>query len=90
MPSPLPGHAAGQYGLIAGEFFLITDAVWRFATISHNRRPNPLTGLIAQNRSAVQATIDRLQHLHRRNREIILVPSHCEPTLRRLGMEGLD
>lgn len=86
----LPGHAAGQYGLIAGEFFLIADAVWRFATISHNRRPNPLTGLIAQNRSAVQATIDRLQHLHRRNREIILVPSHCEPTLRRLGMEGLD
>ena len=86
----LPGHAAGQYGLIAGEFFLIADAVWRFATISHNRRPNPRTSLIAQNRTAVQATIDRLQDLHRRNREIILVPSHCEPTLRRLGMEGLD
>lgn len=86
----LAGHAVGQYGLIADEFFLIADAVWRFASIRHNRRPNPLTALIAHHYHTAQNTIDRLQDLHRHNPEIMLVPSHCEQTLRHLGMKGLD
>ena len=86
----LPGHAVGQYGLLAGEFFLVADAVWRFAAIRHNRRPHPLTALIADSRTAARDTIDRLQQLHRHNRDIVFVPSHCEKTLRRVGMVGLD
>lgn len=84
----LPGHAVGQYGLIAGELFLVADAAWRFANIRHNRRPHPLTALITDNYRAAQTTLDRLQALHRQSPGILLVPSHCDKTLRRLGMKG--
>lgn len=79
----LPGHAVGHYGLwIADtEMFLIADAVWDFRTISENRRPNALTGLIIADRKAFQQTIDKLQTLYQRSPHIRQIPTHCRDTL---------
>ncbi len=85
----LPGHAVGHYGLIAGEFFLVGDAVWRFSSIQADKRPNPVANLISASAKDAHATIDKLQLLYRHNRQLYFIPSHCEKTLRHLGMKGL-
>lgn len=79
----LPGHAVGHYGLwIAdADLFLIADAVWDFRTISKNRRPNPLTGLIMSDSHAFHRTIDKLQRLHQNAPHIQQIPTHCRRTL---------
>ena len=82
----LPGHAAGHYGLLAGDFFLIADAAWDRANIDENRPPHPLSGLATHDRRAFLRTLGRLQALRRRNPGLRLIPSHCAETLRDLGV----
>ncbi|MFB2537755.1 MULTISPECIES: MBL fold metallo-hydrolase [unclassified Acinetobacter] len=83
----LAGHAVGHYGLLAGEFFLVADAVWRFASIAENKRANPLTSFIVHNQKQTTQSIDQLQLLHRHNPKLWLIPSHCSQTLAHLGLQ---
>lgn len=79
----LPGHAVGHYGLwlVDAHLFLIADAVWDFRTISQNRRPNALTGLIMADRKAFRHTVDKLQTLYKNAPHIRQIPTHCSSTL---------
>lgn len=82
----LPGHAAGHWGLLAGEFFLIADAAWTRANIEENRLPHPLAALVMHDRRAFLRTLGRLRELRRNNPGLRLIPSHCAETLRDLGV----
>jgi glyoxylase-like metal-dependent hydrolase (beta-lactamase superfamily II) len=87
---PLPGHAAGQMGLLvhsdAGPTLLAADAAWDYRAIEQDRDVHPLIHrLITHDPSAAKETLGRLQEFHKKNPDTELVYSHCRYSLRRNG-----
>lgn len=82
----LPGHAAGQYGLLCRvaedrQVFLCADAAWLRANIVDRAWPAwPVRGLV-DNYSEFAQTLERLHELSRTHPEIEIIPSHCEKSL---------
>ena len=82
----LPGHAAGQLGLLARaeggkRCFLVADAAWTRAAYRENRGPHPLAHAIFDDAKAAARTLEKLHRMWREAPEIQLVPSHCsEPS----------
>jgi len=78
----LPGHAAGHYGLYyAGSnsgTFLVGDAVWTKDAYEKSIYPNPLAYLIMDSRKAYIETLDDLAKLYGNNKQLKIIPSHCE------------
>lgn len=79
----LSGHAKGQYGLIfendkGGTVFLAADSVWRSAGFRENRPPSKLAYLIMDNVKEYKDNFERIVRLHSLNKEIKIIPSHCE------------
>jgi len=91
---PLPGHAAGQLGLVVradGALrFLCADAAWSTRAIEELVLPNPLTYLIMDDRRAYRRTLHGLHLLRRRAPELDLIPSHCPRVWARIGREGAE
>jgi len=73
----LPGHAKGQYGLVAGDTFFISDAVWDMDAITKNSMPHFVTHFIFDNARIYRETIQKLQTLHTLNPALKIVPTHC-------------
>lgn len=79
----LPGHAAGQVGLIvrASEgqtYFLVADACWHSSAYREDRPPHALTNLLFADPAQYRATLHGLHTLHTRAPALRLVPAHCE------------
>jgi glyoxylase-like metal-dependent hydrolase (beta-lactamase superfamily II) len=80
---PLPGHAAGHYGLLfhasSGEqVFLIADAAWSSQSVLDAiPPPSIVTSWLGDTRSYL-ATLGRLQRLRQSSPSLRIVPSHCE------------
>jgi glyoxylase-like metal-dependent hydrolase (beta-lactamase superfamily II) len=79
---PLPGHAAGQVGLLmqprdAKPMFLVADAAWTSQAISGYRPPSWLAGLISEDRGTGARTLRLLHDLSLARPDLRLVPSHC-------------
>lgn len=84
---PLPGHAKGQIGLYftaAQETFLVADSCWHQETFKEFVFPSNLTYLIHDNREAYQQTIKKLHQLFKNNKEIDIIPAHCQHIRARL------
>lgn len=77
----VPGHAAGQIGLLVStdqmSFFLCADAVWSSRAYFEQRLPHPLAGLIMSNRTQYRDSFERLCRLHTQYPQLQIVPSHC-------------
>ncbi|WP_456488994.1 MBL fold metallo-hydrolase [Caminibacter pacificus] len=73
----LPGHAAGQYGLIVDNVFFVSDAIWDIETLTKDLNPNPLTHMIFDNPKKYYETIEKLKILHKKNPDIHIIPTHC-------------
>lgn len=79
---PLPGHAAGQFGLFFRspddrEIFLVADAVWSSQTLRDGVPPPRLvTAWLGDTRSYL-STLARLQRLQGAGDGLLMVPSHC-------------
>ena len=85
---PLPGHAAGQTGMIArtvaGEtLFFAADAVYSARQIQQNIPPHPVTRLFTDDARADADTRARLHQYHRAAPDTMLLPTHCPETLAR-------
>ena len=79
---PLPGHAAGQMGLLVqgqtGPTLLAADAAWDYRAVEEDRDVHPLIHrLVTHQPLAARQTLKRLQAYHREHRETELVYSHC-------------
>jgi len=79
---PLPGHAAGQIGLLFTDtqghtYFLIADACWSSRAYRELIEPHPITQIIFDNMSEYRETLRKLHHLHQNHPEIRIVPAHC-------------
>jgi glyoxylase-like metal-dependent hydrolase (beta-lactamase superfamily II) len=89
----LPGHARGQLGMFVRHhdqrlYFLVADACWTRAAFERAARPHRVTHLLFDDSRRYYDTIARLEVLSRREPELVIVPSHCEQTFRRLRALG--
>jgi glyoxylase-like metal-dependent hydrolase (beta-lactamase superfamily II) len=78
----LPGHAAGQLGLLAHtedgrRTFLVADAAWTSRSFRELRPPNPAAGLILDDAGENHRTLEALHALSKEEPELEIVPSHC-------------
>ncbi len=85
----LPGHAHGQMGLFVRDesgklFFLVADAAWLKQSIVENRPPHPITNLLFPEPETYRGTLSDLHTHHLTHPKTIIVPSHCEETIRAL------
>jgi glyoxylase-like metal-dependent hydrolase (beta-lactamase superfamily II) len=93
---PLPGHAAGQYGLLCRvsetrRVFLCADAAWLRRNITERAWPAWPVHFLVDDRTAFRRTLDQLHELFRTHPEITIVPSHCEQSLSDYGPDyGAD
>lgn len=88
---PLPGHAAGQYGLecrVSGgrRAFLCADAAWlRKANILEKRWPAWPVRLFVDDYAAFTKTLDWLHRYASEHPDVTIIPSHCEDSIREYG-----
>jgi glyoxylase-like metal-dependent hydrolase (beta-lactamase superfamily II) len=83
----LPGHAPGHLGLLLRDaedrpILLCADACWSRRAWQEQRLPSPLARSVIHDWNAYKATLSQLQALARRERELIILPSHCAESLR--------
>lgn len=88
----LPGHAAGQMGILArGDqdqtFFFVADAAWLARAVEENRTPHPLANFIFTDPKAYRATLSDLHTLRLNHPDLHIIPSHCAQTLARIKTE---
>lgn len=82
----LPGHAPGHLGLllrdVAGRpVLLCADACWSRRAWQEQRLPSPLARSVIHDWNAYKATLSELQVLARREKDLIILPSHCAASL---------
>lgn len=77
----LPGHAAGQIGLLlstaSARILLCADAAWSSRALRENRPPHAAAGLVMSDRHANRDTFERLRLWQAADPGLIVVPSHC-------------
>ena len=89
----LPGHAAGQYGLICRlangrTLFLVADAAWVRANIAELALPAwPVRFLVDDHRAFVE-TLRALHEIGRRMPEVTMIPSHCVESIQAFSDAG--
>ena len=79
----LPGHAVGQFGLLfsdseSRQTFLIADSCWSSKAYREYKLPSVVTYLVHEKKSAYQETLLKLHQLYKRNKQIRMIPSHCQ------------
>lgn len=89
----LPGHAAGQLGLLVRLqqqwVFLLADACWLIDNLQQPINQHWLAGLICDNRRAYTDTLIKLRHCYQLCADrVLFVPSHCQQTTQRLRQAG--
>jgi glyoxylase-like metal-dependent hydrolase (beta-lactamase superfamily II) len=85
----LPGHATGQMGLFARDennklFFFVADAAWLKRSIVENRPPHKIADKLFPDPEAYRGTLKSLHSYYLTHPDTIIVPSHCEETIRSL------
>lgn len=82
----LNGHAKGQIGLlINNEYFLVADACWSDLAYKNIDLPSKITNFIFDDKNEYINNIKKLNTLYKNNKDIEIIPSHCENTYNRLN-----
>lgn len=83
----LNGHAIGQMGAILntnkGDIFLIADACWLEETYKEGRLPHNIVRLLCSSWKDFTSNITKISNYHKHNPETVIIPCHCESTMRR-------
>jgi glyoxylase-like metal-dependent hydrolase (beta-lactamase superfamily II) len=88
----LPGHAAGQYGLVcrlaSGQrIFLCADAAWLRANIVEKAWPAWPVRMLVEDYADFTGTLDRLHEFSRQHPEVRIIPSHCQESMASYGQQ---
>ncbi len=85
---PLPGHAAGQIGIIVqtniAKYFLIADACWNARAFKTDALPNPIVRLFFDSWSDYKESIQKVKLFHEKYPDVIIIPTHCETSTSKL------
>ena len=79
---PLPGHSAGQLGLLLPDadgrpIFLVGDACWSITACFEGRLPMWLAMMFSSDKQRYRETFRNLGTLGQREPGLTLLPSHC-------------
>lgn len=81
---PLPGHAAGQVGILLRtdkhSYFLIADACWLKKSYQELILPHPIVKLFFSSWKDFKTTLTNIHRFHKAYPETIIVPTHCYET----------
>ena len=82
----LPGHAAGQYGLLCrfadgARVLLCADAAWLRTNITGGGRPAWPVRILVEDYRQFNQTLDRLGAFARAFPQVRIIPSHCEDSI---------
>jgi len=88
----LPGHAAGQYGLLCGladggQILLCADAAWVRANFAEMKLPAWPVRFLVDDYPAFTLTMARLHGFARARPEVRIIPSHCEESIAAYGQQ---
>ena len=91
---PLPGHTAGQIGLLvnlpdARRVFFIGDAAWLRENYISLKPPALIARGIFSSFADFKATLNLLNSVHREHPDVIVVPAHCPVAWKELNDLGL-
>ena len=91
---PLPGHAAGQYGVLVETekqpYFLIADACWLKKSYKEMVLPSQIVRLFFHSWSDFKQSLKRVSHYHKEHPGTIIVPTHCAETTEVLVSDNLN
>ena len=80
----LPGHAAGQMGILLETankpYFLVADACWLKKSYEDLTLPNPIVKLFIHSWSDLKNSLNIVHNYHKANPETVIVPTHCSET----------
>jgi glyoxylase-like metal-dependent hydrolase (beta-lactamase superfamily II) len=82
----LPGHSAGQMGLLFRdledrEVLLCADACWSRQALLNNVLPSRIAGTTIHNWVDYRRTLEYLHRLRTRHQELVILPSHCQQSM---------
>lgn len=88
----LGGHTHGHLGLLVEvtqgpPVLLAGDAVWTHRAFTHGELPHPVVRLVTADWPGYRDRIGALTALHRDRPDLLIVPSHCVPSLERAQAE---
>jgi len=83
---PLPGHAAGQLGLLIRdskdrEVLLAADATWSMRAVRSLRLPSLLARAITHDWHVYRSTFSALHEVSAAHPQVVILPSHCDASL---------
>lgn len=86
---PLPGHANGQMGLYLnsekyGPVFLVADACWQIHQVKKNESPHWITNFLLHDPVGFKETLKKLHQLSENKPELLIIPTHCEKTYKKV------
>jgi glyoxylase-like metal-dependent hydrolase (beta-lactamase superfamily II) len=89
----LPGHTAGQMGILFREangrdVFLVADACWSLEAVKNDLPPTWVASQLFADKRAYLDTFRGLGQLLARRDDLLIVPSHCESTWKRVSDEA--
>jgi glyoxylase-like metal-dependent hydrolase (beta-lactamase superfamily II) len=89
----LPGHTAGQMGILFHEtsgrdVFLVADACWSMDAVRNDRPPTWVASQLFADKRAYLDTFRDLGRLLAERDDLLIVPSHCESTWRQVSHEA--
>ena len=85
----LPGHARGHIGLLTkhsnlGDILLAGDAAWSTRAFRNKVYPPQMVSIITDGYNKLKETINLLHDYHLANPDILIIPSHCFETIRKI------
>jgi glyoxylase-like metal-dependent hydrolase (beta-lactamase superfamily II) len=81
---PLPGHAAGQVGVLLKTnkqfYLLIADACWIKRSFEEFILPHPIVKLFFDSWTDFKNSLKKVYDFHKANPQVVIVPTHCYET----------
>lgn len=91
---PLPGHAAGQMGLLLSThkqtYFLIADACWLKQSYIKGTLPSPIVRLFFDSWPDFKLSLKKVMQYHKKEPQTLIIPTHCAATTDPLVKSKID
>lgn len=91
---PLPGHAAGQIGVLMStakqDYFLVADACWLKQSYEKYILPSPIVQLFFHSWEQYKDSLQRIHQFHLAHPEVVIVPTHCQKSTDPLVSDEID
>ena len=90
----LPGHAAGQIGIVVktkkDKYFLVADSCWDQRAYKSGALPSSIVRLFFDSWKDYKESLSNVREFYNKFPEVIIVPTHCSKTTDKLVSNKID